>query len=239
LRIATTEGFSWGSDGTQNTLYTLAQESDALQIKGILSGLGKANETIKAVRFMGHRAYIVTFRQTDPLYTIDISDPTRPQKVGELHINGYSDYLHPIGEDKLLGFGRNADDQGRVRGLKLELFDVSDFAHPTSLDTILFADNTSSDLEYNHKALAYRSSDNLFAFPYQSYDYTSYYGTMLNTLGVYQVEGNQLKTYQSLTTPNPTWSEKRGLIFDMNGTTYISFFANDTIITDTLKGEIK
>ena len=235
LRIATTEGFSWGSDGTQNTLYTLAQESDALQIKGILSGLGKENETIKAVRFMGHRAYIVTFRQTDPLYTIDISDPTRPQKVGELHINGYSDYLHPIGEDKLLGFGRNADDQGRVRGLKLELFDVSDFAHPTSLDTILFADNTSSDLEYNHKALAYRSSDNLFAFPYQSYDYTGYYGTMLNTLGVYQVEGNQLKTYQSLTTPNPTWSEKRGLIFDMNGTTYISFFANDTVITDTLK----
>ena len=228
LRIATTEGFSWGSRGTNNSIYTLKEELNTLNIQGLLTGLGREGESIKSVRFMGKRGYIVTFRQSDPLYTIDLSNPTTPQKAGELHINGYSDYLHPIGEDRLLGIGRDATETGRVQGVKIELFDVSDLNNPISRDSIVLADNTSSTISYNHKALAYRSSDNLFAFPYQYSSTTSY-------LGLYQVKDSKLIDYQDMKITNYSWSEKRGLIFDINGITYISFFANDTVITETLK----
>ena len=235
LRIATTEGFSWGSDGTNNSLYTLQSKDGLLNIQGVLSGLGKENETIKSVRFMGDKAYIVTFRQTDPFYTIDVSDATNPQKVGELEVSGYSDYLQPIGEDKILGIGREADSSGMLKGLKIELFDVSDFENPSSLDSIVFADNTSTSLSYDHKAFAYRSSDALFAFPYQNYgDYSNNYETS-SYLGVYQVKDDKLIDYQNIVNNTYIWGDQRGLIFDMDGTTYISFFANDGIITETLK----
>ncbi|HHH19014.1 MAG TPA: hypothetical protein ENK86_00665 [Campylobacterales bacterium] len=234
LRIATTEGFSWGSTGTNNSIYTLADQGDQLNIQGVLSGLGKANETIYAVRFMGDKGYVVTFEQTDPLYTLDLSDPTSPQNVGELHVNGYSSYLHPIGEDKLLGIGRDATESGQVLGLKLELFDISDFTHPSSLDSITYAQGTYSELEYNHKALAYRNSDQLFAFPYVNYGdyYTNYQSS--NYLGVYQVKENALIAYDPLEASNYSWDQARGLIFDMNATTYVSFFSGDTVLTKEL-----
>jgi uncharacterized secreted protein with C-terminal beta-propeller domain len=227
LRIATTEGFSWSSSGTNNSIYTLKESSELLSIEGVLSGLGKEGEIIKSVRFMRDKGYIVTFRQTDPLYTIDMSDPTQPKKVGELKVNGYSAYLHPVGEDKILGFGRDANTDGQVEGVKIELFDISDFANPTSLDSITLNRDTHSELEYNHKALAYRYSDNLFAFPYSQYG-DSY-------LGVYQVENNLLKQYTPINSSNGySWSGSRGLIFDLNNKTYISFFSNDKIITEEL-----
>jgi len=235
MRVATTEGFSWGSSGTNNSIYTLKEENNQLSIQGVLSGLGKKGETIKAVRFVRDKAYVVTFRQTDPLYTIDMSDPKAPKQVGELHINGYSDYLHPIGEDKLLGIGRDADSNGVAKGVKIELFDISDFANPSSLDSIVLSDNTYSELEYNHKALAYRTSDNLFAFPYRAYEgYNTY-----NYLGVYQIKNDGLVTYDAISNPyNDGWGEHRGLIFDMNETTYISFFSSDTVITEELNKTI-
>ncbi|NEW60944.1 hypothetical protein GSY74_06570 [Sulfurovum sp. bin170] len=234
LRMATTEGFSWGSNGTNNSIYTMKEQDGLLPIQGVLSGLGKEGETIKSVRFMGERAFIVTFRQTDPLYTIDMSDPKAPKKVGELEVNGYSAYLHPVGDDMLLGIGRDADSEGRVLGLKIELFDISDFANPTSLDDIIYGEGTSSELEYNHKALAYRASDNLFAFPYRANNYENYYNN-INNLGVYQIRDNQIIDYKPINGFSSGWGEQRGLIFDMNDTTYISFFANDTIITDKLE----
>lgn len=235
MRVATTEGFSWGNSGTNNSIYTLKEEDNQLSIQGVLSGLGKEGETIKAVRFMRDKAYVVTFRQTDPLYTIDMSDPKVPKQLGELHINGYSDYLHPIGEDKLLGIGRDADSNGVAKGVKIELFDISDFSNPSSLDSIVLSDNTYSELEYNHKALAYRTSDNLFAFPYRVYeDYNTY-----NYLGVYQIKNDGLVAYDAIGNPhNDGWGEHRGLIFDMNETTYISFFSSDTVITEELNKTI-
>ena len=231
LRIATTEGFSWSSVDTDNSLYTLKEQNGTLLIQGVLSGLGKEFESIKSVRFVGDKGYIVTFRQTDPLYTIDLSDPTNPTKVGELHINGYSDYLHPVGDDTLIGFGRDADEFGNTKGVKIELFDVSDFASPSSLDSITLNDYTSSQLLYNHKALAYRYSDNLFAFAYN--DYSIY--PSKSYLGIYQMIDNQLIQYSPIETIEETWSDKRGLIFDINDTTYISFLGNQNIITTILK----
>jgi uncharacterized secreted protein with C-terminal beta-propeller domain len=238
LRIATTEGFSWNSIGTNNIIYTLKEQDGLLPIQGVLSGLGKESETIKSVRFIGDKGFIVTFRETDPLYTIDMSNPKAPKKVGELEVNGYSAYLHPVGDSMLLGIGRDADSNGNTRGLKIELFDISDFAHPTTLDSITYGDGVSSELEYNHKALAYRASDNLFAFPYKvdarHSDYTNYFKDK-NNLGVYQIRDNQIIDYKPIESSSSGWGEHRGLIFDMNGTTYISFFANDKIITDRLQ----
>jgi uncharacterized secreted protein with C-terminal beta-propeller domain len=259
LRIATTESFSWSSIGINNSIYTLKEQNGLLPIQGILSGLGEEGETIKSVRFMGDKAYLVTFRQTDPLYTIDMSNPEAPKKMGELHIDGYSSYLHPVGEDKLLGIGRDADADGRTKGIKIELFDISDFAHPSSLSSIVLDDNTYSEIEYNHKALAYRNSDNLFAFPYRQYpnheenevyfDEESNTATATNTstqttdvlippreqnyLGIYQVENNALIKYTPISNPNSSgWGNHRGLIFDSNGETYISLFGEGSIVTE-------
>ena len=234
LRIATTEGFSWNTTGTNNSLYTLKENNALLEIQGVLSGLGKVGESIKSVRFMGDKAYLVTFRTTDPLYTIDLSDPKAPKKMGELEVNGYSAYLHPIGNDKLLGIGQDADADGRRKGVKIELFDISDFENPSSLDSITLSEGTYSELEHNHKALAYRSSDHLFAFPFSNYGTQFNNYQQSNHLGIYQVNENSLKSYEGIQANNENWGEHRGLIFDLNNTTYISFFSDDTVITKEL-----
>ncbi len=234
LRVATTEGFSW-TQNKNNSIYTLKEDNGLLSIQGVLSGLGKDGETIKSVRFMGDKGYIVTFRQTDPLYTIDMSNPKAPKKVGELKVNGYSAYLHPVDDNRLLGIGRDASSDGRVQGIKIELFDISDFANPTSLDSIILDKGTSSEIERNHKALAYRAIDNLFAFPYyKNGDYANDYKTH-HYLGIYQIKDNEIITYPKIKSSISNWSESRGLIFDMDNQTYISFFANGKVITEKLE----
>ncbi len=234
LRIATTEGFSWGQS-INNSIYTLKENNGLLSIQGVLSGLGKEGEIIKSVRFMGYKGYIITFRQTDPLYTIDMSNPKAPKKVGELKVNGYSAYLHPVGDNRLLGIGRDASSDGRVQGIKIELFDISDFANPSSLDSVILDRDTSSEIERNHKALAYRANDNLFAFPYyENGDYTNDYKTY-NYLGVYQIKDNNIITYPRVKSSISNWGESRGLIFDIDNQTYISFFANGEVITEKLE----
>ena len=134
LRIATTEGTPWGAVESESGVRVLRLEGGALVEVGAVTGLGKT-ETIQSVRFMGPVGYVVTFRQTDPLFVIDLSDPTAPESVGELKIPGFSSYLHPIGEGRLVGVGRDADLDGRDRGFLLSLFDVSDPTAPTQLQT--------------------------------------------------------------------------------------------------------
>jgi uncharacterized secreted protein with C-terminal beta-propeller domain len=95
------------------------------QVSGIAPG-----ERIYATRFLGDKGYLVTFVQVDPLFTLDLSEPTNPQIVGELKIPGYSAYLHPLDENHLLAVGRHGNDRGRLNGLAVNLFDVSDFANP-------------------------------------------------------------------------------------------------------------
>jgi len=235
LRIAVTEGTSW-QNNTKNTLYTLKTYQDALVIQGVLSGLGKKGETIHAVRFLGNRGYVVTFRRTDPFYTLDLSDPTDPKKVGELKIDGFSSYLHPISENLILGFGRDATPDGQVSGLKLELFDVSDFAHPISLDSYTLPGNyTRSEIENNPKALAYRDSDKLFAFPYRMNN--GYRYGMGNYLALFRIAGEAFRTYTPPLegTKDNYVSYQRGLLFDMNAQTYVAFFSNGTITYRALK----
>ncbi|MCW2522905.1 MAG: hypothetical protein JWO63_1240, partial [Frankiales bacterium] len=127
LRIATTTGASGGGSEAGN-VYVL--NADTLKTTGHVGQL-RAGEQIYAVRFLGPVAYVVTFKQTDPLYVIDLSKPTAPKIVGQLSLTGYSDYLHDAGDGRLLGVGQEASAQGRVAGLQVSLFDVSNPKTPT------------------------------------------------------------------------------------------------------------
>ena len=131
LRVVSTESPAWWGSGREAESYvtTLRLAGGNLVQAGRVGGLGKG-ERVYSVRFVGDTGYVVTFRQIDPLYTLDLSQPERPRVLGELKIPGYSAYLHPIGEDLLLGVGQDADDDGRALGTQLSIFDVSDLRKP-------------------------------------------------------------------------------------------------------------
>ena len=142
---------------------SLEDTGSQLQISHKVGKLGK-DEKIYAVRYVGDKAYVVTFRETDPLYVIDLSDPGRLETKGELKITGYSAYLHPVGDDLLLGIGREATNTGRITGLKLSLFDVSDPSNPQEVDKLDF-DGGSSAVEFDHRAFLWWEDSNLAVVP--------------------------------------------------------------------------
>lgn len=169
FRIATTDSTSWSSESNTNNLYVL---NENLEIVGKVEGLAPG-ERIYSVRFMGNRAYMVTFVQTDPLFVIDLSDPTNPTVLGELKIPGYSKYLHPYDENHLIGFGENTKlvnygygDQVVTDGMKIALFDVTDPNNPTEMYSVnIGEEGTYSELLNNHKALLFSKEKNIIAFP--------------------------------------------------------------------------
>jgi uncharacterized secreted protein with C-terminal beta-propeller domain len=133
LRVVSTEQPAWWGPGggeSESFLTTLRPGAGSLVQAGRIGGLGKG-ERVYSVRFVGDTGYVVTFRQIDPLYTLDLADPDRPRVLGELKIPGYSAYLHPIGEDLLLGVGQDATEDGRPTGTQISIFDVSDLRRPT------------------------------------------------------------------------------------------------------------
>lgn len=165
LRVATTTAD--GTTGeTVSQVATLRENEGRLEQIGLLGGLGKT-ERIYAVRFLGTQGYVVTFRQTDPLYVIDLSDPASPQLKGELKIPGFSAYLHPIGDGRLLGVGQDATDEGRRLGSQLSLFDVSDPASPKQLATHDLRSYGSS-AEYDHHAFLWWARTGLVVVPVES-----------------------------------------------------------------------
>ncbi len=117
---------------TDNGVSVLTTDGDVLTQVGRVDRLG-VGEQIRSVRFMGDTAYVVTFRQTDPFYVVDLSDPTSPKVTGELKVPGFSSYLHPVGGKLVLGVGSDADDDGRITGAKVSLYDASDPANPIEL----------------------------------------------------------------------------------------------------------
>lgn len=155
--------------GPLNHLYVL--DSD-LKIVGKLEDMA-GGERIYSVRFLGDKAYMVTFRQTDPLFVIDLSIPTNPKVLGYLKIPGVSDYLHPYDETHVIGVGRDASDEGRIKGLKLAFFDVSDFANPKEISKYIIGDRgTSSEALNDHKAFLFSKEKNLLVIPVSEYDRT-------------------------------------------------------------------
>ncbi|MFT5563711.1 MAG: hypothetical protein ACI970_000424 [Myxococcota bacterium] len=149
LRTATT---GWTEDRSESYVTTLRVEGDTLVQLGQVGDLGP-NEDIQAVRFMGTTAYVVTFRRTDPLYVVDLTDPAAPRTLGELKVDGYSAYLHPLAPGQLLGIGQDADPKtGQTRGVQLSTFDVSDMTNPTRIDVDVTPDS-SSHAEWDHHAV--------------------------------------------------------------------------------------
>ncbi len=123
--------------GNFNSVLTLREEGSALVEDGRVDDLG-VDEQIKSVRWFDDLAIVVTFRQTDPLYAIDLTDPAAPRLLGELKIPGFSEYLHPLGEHRLIGVGQDASAQGMTRGAQAALFDVTDLTHPRQLDVVRY-----------------------------------------------------------------------------------------------------
>ncbi|GAA5108374.1 hypothetical protein GCM10023339_07290 [Alloalcanivorax gelatiniphagus] len=127
--------------GNFNSVLTLREDGSALVEDGRVDRLG-VDEEIKSVRWFDDLAIVVTFRQTDPLYAIDLTDPAAPVLLGELKIPGFSEYLHPLGEHRLLGMGQDASLTGTVLGAQAALFDVTDLTDPRQLDVVRYARNS-------------------------------------------------------------------------------------------------
>jgi hypothetical protein len=123
--------------GNFSSVLTLTEQGSDLVLAGRVDELG-VDEQIKSVRWFDDLAIVVTFRQTDPLYVIDLSDAEHPRLAGELEIPGYSEYLHPIGGDRLLGVGQDATDTGMTLAAQVALFDVHDLAHPRRTDVVRY-----------------------------------------------------------------------------------------------------
>lgn len=173
FRIATTVGKTYNMDSsTSNSLYILDEKLNEV---GRLDGIAKG-EKIYSVRYAGDRAYVVTFKEIDPLFVIDLSNVRNPKILGELKIPGYSTYLHPYDETHVIGFGYdtkpNSSNTGVVNdGIKMSMFDITDFNNPKEMFTVKIGDRrTSSALTHNHKALLFDKEKNLIAFPISTYE---------------------------------------------------------------------
>ncbi|MEK4423881.1 beta-propeller domain-containing protein [Solibacillus sp. FSL K6-1523] len=177
IRIATTEGNAWGSEAnSKNHLFIL---DNALKQVGSVNDLAQG-ERIYSARFMGEKAYIVTFKETDPLFVIDTKNPQAPKVLGELKIPGFSNYLHPIGENHLLGIGYDTEvkmESGSkepivlTKGMKLSLFNVTDLANPIEQDAVIIGGRgTYSEVQNDHKALFRDARNNYYGFPITIYE---------------------------------------------------------------------
>jgi len=175
LRVATTTGTSWsladgrpsGAQTSSSAVYELTTSSPVMRVVGKVTGLG-TGERIYSVRFMGPVGYVVTFRQTDPLYTLDLFDPSHPRVVGALGLTGYSAYLHPVSAVRLIGIGQDADAEGHKLGTQVSLFDVSDLAAPARLATYALA-GSRSGAEFDPHAFLYWAADRLVVVPIATY----------------------------------------------------------------------
>jgi uncharacterized secreted protein with C-terminal beta-propeller domain len=158
LRVATTDRKT-----DRSAVRVLTERDGKLVQTGMVDGLGMG-EQIYSVRFVGARGYVVTFRRTDPLYSLDLSDPARPKATGQLKITGYSAHLQPVGEDRLVGIGQEADSDGRTQGMQVSLFDVADPAKPKRLAQYHVAEGH-SEAEYDPHALLWWPATQLLVVP--------------------------------------------------------------------------
>lgn len=196
LRVASSLGTTWG--GNSSTSLTILQESadsDSLEKIGGIDNLGKPGETLYASRFIGKRGYLVTFKKTDPLYILNLEDGTNPEIIAELEIEGFSEYLHPIGDKLLLGVGKSAvvalGEQGNdlgfswFQGVKLSLFDVTDAASVREIQSMEIGKRpTSSAVFSDHHSFSFLDAQNnspaRFAIPVDLYDTVPLYSNWFN-----------------------------------------------------------
>ena len=168
LRVVTTEGDS-------NNVFVMDKE---LEVVGEIKNIAE-DERVHSARFMGDVGYFVTFRETDPLFSVDFSNPEKPEIIGELKIPGFSEYLHPYEGGKLLGIGMDADEEtGVTSGVKLSMFDISDPTDVKEADSYVMENVYSADVFWDYKAVlidveknvigfsAYENEENYYVFSY-------------------------------------------------------------------------
>ena len=236
LRVATTT-YEYDLGRDTNNLFVL---DESLNQIGAVTGFAK-DESIKAVRYLGDTAYVITYEETDPLFVIDLGDPTDPAILGEVKISGFSTMLVPVGEDKLLGIGYHTEEEDYTElevqeGVKLALFDISDKENPRVLDSKSYV-NCTSEVQYNPKALVYNPDRNDFVMPL-NYEYWGHYdsktmeyvpdeelyGGVLN----FRVDGDSL----SETDYHKTDYEAVDRCVYVGDTIYMTHYENNTLALD-------
>lgn len=185
LRVATTIDAQWicgffecvQTEEAHNSVYVLGQSDDTLSVLGNVTNIAP-RETIQSARFIGDKGYVVTFEQTDPLFTIDLSDPANPRVVGQLEVPGFSTFLTPMDENHLLAVGQYVPPPGVEGswGVQLSVFDVTDFALPVRTSNVIIGDQTGaySEATWDPKAFTYFAAQGLVALPiniYPTYDF--------------------------------------------------------------------
>lgn len=151
-----------------NNIYTLDAD---LKVIDSLTGLAEG-EQIFSTRFIGDRLYMVTFRQVDPFFVIDLSNHADIKELGKLKVPGFSRYMHPYDDNTIIGIGRDATEEGRTKGLKISLFDVTDVANPKEIAKYVSEeDYAQSTAEYEHKAFLFSKEKSLLVIPVYNYDY--------------------------------------------------------------------
>ncbi len=193
LRVATTRQPPWDGEQTGKTssmVVKLEERNGSLVETGRVGGLGKT-EQIRAVRYFGDIAAVVTFRQTDPLYLLDLSG--QPKVLGELKVPGFSTYLHPIGDGLLLGIGQDADKTGMVTGMQASVFDISDLSRPALVDRLRLGNGYTPALD-DSRAFTYDPDRRLATFAFSAYDLspTSKGEEISSALGITVDEDGQL-----------------------------------------------
>lgn len=232
LRIATTVGEvdHYGTSDVYNNVYTLDTSNSDLTIIGRLEEIART-EQIYAARFFGDRGYLVTFEKIDPLFIIDVSDPTNPEILGELEMPGFSSYLHLLDADHLIGIGKDAEDAGTFswyQGLKLSIFDVENGASPSTVDDLIIGDRgTDSYALTDHHAFTFDYETGMLALPLEFYDGSTggsdygdfqYYGIHLYNLSADSgiTEKGVIELTDSTSTP------KRTVLFN-DGETFVVY----------------
>ena len=227
LRIAVTEGPPWSfDDKAESFVKVLRQDGDELVEIGSVGDMGRG-ERIFSVRFVGDTAYVVTFRQTDPFYVVDLSNPAAPSVAGELKIAGYSAYLHPLGDGKVLGVGQDANEDGRVLGTKVTLFDVSDPANPVEVDTWTLGSGN-SEAEWDHLAFLWWPPEGMAVLPVTDWSTNFYGAVVLGVDGALAERGRISHDNASVTVPSSDcdpvtsdqlqeWVDGEGLVVQICG----------------------
>ncbi len=207
LRVATTRQPPWDSEraGQSSSMVVKLVERDGRLVEtGRVDGLGKT-EQIKAVRYFGDIAAVVTFRQTDPLYLLDLSGT--PKVLGELKVPGFSTYLHPIGDGLLLALGQEADSNGRATGVQMSVFDVSDLSQPKQVDRIQLGEGWTPAMD-DSRAFSYDPVNRLATFAFQSYDPAGAEGSVTSALGVTVSRDGRLREAGRLAMRPADWPQR-------------------------------
>jgi uncharacterized secreted protein with C-terminal beta-propeller domain len=229
--------FDWNSeDFVDHKLYVLRESATRRELTVVSElpnekrpeEIGKPNEALYGVRFLADRAYAVTFERIDPLYAIDLTDPADPFIAGELFVTGFSDFLHPVNDDLLLGLGTGANG-----GIKLELFDVSNIAQPLSRGSATLGGRGSwSEARYDRHAFTYQSDVNgidRFTIPAQLYSADGSFSFFESGLYLFEIRDKDMPAVAALNSVGSIVPDVGGFEMPFIASRNRAFIHNDTV----------